>query len=123
MNCSTTPLTWMVHLLLTSRVHTSNIFNQLQLTKIIVGKNPRTQGDSFIDGSLIQDGFDLILDCVGAPYLGRHLELLRAKGRLLLIGMMGGSNAEISLAPIIAKRVRIIDSLLRSRSVEERGVL
>jgi len=77
--------------------------------------------DSFVDGSLTQNEFDLILDCVGAPYFKRHLELLRMQGRLLLIGMMGGSHVELSLAPIITKRLRIIGSVLRSRSVKEKG--
>ncbi|MGD9253418.1 MAG: NAD(P)H-quinone oxidoreductase, partial [Holophagae bacterium] len=32
-------------------------------------------------------GADLILDCIGGSYLGRHLDLLAIEGRLVLIGL------------------------------------
>lgn len=68
-------------------------------------------------------GVDVILDCIGAPYLARHLEILNTRGRLILIGLMGGARAEIPLAPLLTKRLRIIGSVLRSQSLEERAAL
>jgi NADPH2:quinone reductase len=65
-------------------------------------------------------GVDLVLDWIGAPYLAKHLELLKPRGRLVLIGLMGGAKAEISLAPLLNKGLRIVGSLLRSRSVAEK---
>lgn len=66
-------------------------------------------------------GVDIVLDCIGAPYLAGHLEALRPRGRLVLIGLMGGSSAEIGLAPILVKRLKIIGSVLRSQSREEKA--
>ncbi len=68
-------------------------------------------------------GVDVILDWIGAPYFARHIEILKSRGRLVLIGLMGGSKAEIPLAPLLSKRLRLIGSVLRSRSDEEKADL
>ena len=66
-------------------------------------------------------GVDIILDWIGAPYLRRHLEILKTKGRLVIIGLMGGSAGEINLVPVVTKRLKIIGSVLRSQSREEKA--
>ncbi len=71
----------------------------------------------FTDGK----GVDLILDHLGAKYLASNMAALAIEGRLLLIGVMGGSKAELNLALMMVKRQRIIGSVLRSRSVEQKG--
>jgi putative PIG3 family NAD(P)H quinone oxidoreductase len=68
-------------------------------------------------------GVDIILDWIGAPYLRRHLEVLKTGGRLVIIGLMGGSGGEINLAPIVTKRLKVIGSVLRSQSKEEKAVI
>ena len=69
------------------------------------------------------EGIDGVLDFIGAPYLSRHLDLLRPQGRLVLIGLMGGASAQIQLGPVLSKRLRIIGSVLRSRSDQEKAAL
>lgn len=71
----------------------------------------------FTDGK----GVDLILDHLGAKYLASNMAALAVEGRLLLIGVMGGIKAELNLALMMVKRQRIIGSVLRSRSVEQKG--
>jgi putative PIG3 family NAD(P)H quinone oxidoreductase len=66
-------------------------------------------------------GVDVILDIVGADYVARNLDLLAMDGRLIQIGMLGGPNATIALAPILRKRLTLTGSMMRSRSVEEKG--
>jgi NADPH2:quinone reductase len=66
-------------------------------------------------------GVDLILDIMGAPYLDRNLRSLAVDGRLLEIGVMGGSEAQIDLRRILGRRLTITGSTLRPRSVEEKG--
>lgn len=66
-------------------------------------------------------GVDIVLDWIGASYLSRHLDILKTRGRLVLIGLMGGSSGEINLAPILMKRIKIIGSVLRSQSREEKA--
>jgi putative PIG3 family NAD(P)H quinone oxidoreductase len=69
------------------------------------------------DGS----GVDVVLDCIGAPYLVRHLEVLATGGRLVVIGLQGGSRAELDLSRLMRRRVSIHGSTLRARSVEEKA--
>jgi tumor protein p53-inducible protein 3 len=66
-------------------------------------------------------GVDVIVDCIGAPYLAPNLESLAADGRLVVIGMMGGGRAEIDLASLLLRRLHVIGSTLRSRDVASKA--
>lgn len=66
-------------------------------------------------------GVDVILDCVGAPYLGHHLEVLSIGGRLVVIGLQGGREASLDLSLVMRKRLTIIGSTLRARPATEKG--
>lgn len=68
-------------------------------------------------------GVDVILDPVGADYLGENLRALAPLGRLVLIGLMGGAAGEVSLAPLLTKRLRVMGTVLRSRSLEAKATL
>jgi putative PIG3 family NAD(P)H quinone oxidoreductase len=68
-------------------------------------------------------GVDIVLDSIGAPYLKRNLAALASGGRLVVIGLMGGSKAEIGLAPLLLGRLQLIGSTLRARPVEEKAAL
>jgi NADPH:quinone reductase-like Zn-dependent oxidoreductase len=65
-------------------------------------------------------GADVILDISGGAYLERNLKALKLKGRLVLIALLGGPAASIDLSLVLRKRLQIIGSLLRSRSLEEK---
>ncbi len=66
-------------------------------------------------------GVDVVLDCVGAPYLGHHLEVLTTGGRLVVIGLQGGREAALDLSVVMRKRLTIIGSTLRARPAAEKG--
>lgn len=59
--------------------------------------------------------FDVILDPVGGNYAAINLKLLARDGRWVLIGLMGGREAQLDLAHVLAKRVQLLGSTLRSR--------
>ncbi|CAD5198104.1 NAD(P)H-quinone oxidoreductase [Pseudomonas sp. FEN] len=59
--------------------------------------------------------FDVILDPVGANYAALNVKLLSADGRWVLIGLMGGRETQLDLARILAKRIQLLGSTLRSR--------
>jgi putative PIG3 family NAD(P)H quinone oxidoreductase len=69
------------------------------------------------------EGVDVIIDIVGAGYLERNLSLLKLKGRLVFISMLGGSQAEINLGALMGRRLQLIGSVLRSRSLAEKVVI
>ncbi len=66
------------------------------------------------------EGFDVILDPVGGAYLKPNLRSLRAGGRLVIIGLMGGATAELELGRLLVKRLRVIGSTLRARSIADK---
>lgn len=68
-------------------------------------------------------GVDVVLDHIGARYLERNLEVLAVGGRLVLIGLMSGARAEIDLARLLLRRLQVIGSTLRSRSIEEKALI
>lgn len=68
-------------------------------------------------------GVNLILDIMGGSYVNRNLAALAFEGRLVQIGLMGGEKAEIDLRRILGRRLHVTGSLLRPRSVEEKGAL
>ena len=71
----------------------------------------------------VVEGIDVILDLVGAKYLMDDIDILNEKGRLMLVGLTGGTRAELDLSVVLRKRLSIIGTVLRSRSFSEREVL
>jgi NADPH2:quinone reductase len=68
-------------------------------------------------------GVDVILDMVGAPYFTRNMDLLAVEGRLLQIAVMHGAKSEINLVRLLRQRLTITGSVLRARTVEEKGAI
>lgn len=68
-------------------------------------------------------GVDVILDPVGGAYLTDNISLLGVDGRLVLIGLMGGAVSEIQLPLVLAKRLKIIGSTLRARSIQSKAAI
>lgn len=65
-------------------------------------------------------GADVILDHIGAAYFEKNLAALAIGGRLVIIGIMQGSEATISLGRLMVRRQRIIGSVLRPRPAAEK---
>jgi putative PIG3 family NAD(P)H quinone oxidoreductase len=68
-------------------------------------------------------GVDLILDVMGASALRPNMSLLAADGRLVVIGLQGGRRAEIDLGLLLARRLSVIGTTLRARSVVAKGAI
>jgi putative PIG3 family NAD(P)H quinone oxidoreductase len=69
------------------------------------------------------EGVDVVLDIVGAAYLERNLKVLRKDGRLVLIGFMTGSRAELNLMTVMARRLCLTGSTMRPRTIEEKAAI
>lgn len=68
-------------------------------------------------------GVDVVLDIIGGDYLPRNLECLRMDGRLVQVGLIGGARATLDLRGVMQRRLTLTGSLLRPRTVAEKGVL
>lgn len=65
-------------------------------------------------------GVDVILDVVGGSYLRPNLACLATEGRLVVIGLQGGAKTELNLGVVLSKRIAVMGSTLRARTVKER---
>jgi putative PIG3 family NAD(P)H quinone oxidoreductase len=59
---------------------------------------------------------DVILDVVGGSALANHLNLLAPGGRLVVVGLLGGSRATLDLGMLLQKRLKLAGLVMRSRS-------
>jgi putative PIG3 family NAD(P)H quinone oxidoreductase len=68
-------------------------------------------------------GADVILDNMGASYLGRNVTALATEGRLVVIGMQGGTKGELDLNALLRKRGAIVATTLRARPAAEKAAI
>jgi NADPH2:quinone reductase len=65
-------------------------------------------------------GFDVVLDLNGGPYFAASLEAMALKGRIILIGGVAGGKTDVDLYQILRKRLHVIGTVLRARSLQEK---
>jgi len=61
-----------------------------------------------------------VLDLVGAAYLQGNLEILGSQGRMVSVGLTGGSKGELDMRLLMRKRITIVGTVLRARPLEEK---
>jgi NADPH:quinone reductase-like Zn-dependent oxidoreductase len=66
--------------------------------------------------------FDVILELVGAPNMAGNLQALAPRGRICVIGVGAGAQAEVNLLALMGKRGSIHASTLRARSLEDKAL-
>ena len=71
----------------------------------------------------VAGGADVVLDNMGAAYLGRNVKVLRTGGRLVVIGLQGGVKGELDLAGLLAKRASVHATSLRARPASEKAAI
>jgi len=74
----------------------------------------------FAKGVTGGSGFDVVLDLNGGPYFAASLEAMALRGRIVLIGGVAGGKAHVDLYQILGKRLHVIGTVLRARSLEEK---
>ena len=62
-------------------------------------------------------GVDVVLDMVAGSYVAREVECLAEDGRLVIIAVQGGTNAQFNAGLVLRKRLTITGSTLRQRPV------
>jgi NADPH:quinone reductase-like Zn-dependent oxidoreductase len=66
-------------------------------------------------------GADVILDNMGAQYLARNISALASNGRIAVIGMQGGTKAELDLGALMAVRGSVAATSLRARPADDKA--
>lgn len=68
-------------------------------------------------------GVDVIIDFIGGSALPENVEALAEKGRLIFVGLLGGSESSLQISTVMRKRLTLRGTVLRSRSLEEKITL
>ncbi|HEY0521012.1 MAG TPA: NAD(P)H-quinone oxidoreductase [Ilumatobacteraceae bacterium] len=68
----------------------------------------------------VPDGFDTILDVVGGEEIERNLQAIALKGRIVQVGLMGGSTVPVNVYALMSRRASWIGTMLRARPIEEK---
>jgi putative PIG3 family NAD(P)H quinone oxidoreductase len=79
--------------------------------------------EDFVEVLREAGGADVILDNMGAKYLNRNVDALAVEGRLMIIGMQGGTKGEFDISALMRKRGAIVAATLRARPPEEQAVI
>jgi NADPH:quinone reductase len=62
-------------------------------------------------------GVNVVLDMVAGEYVQKNLDVLAARGRLVIIATQGGSRAQINVLPVMTRRLTLTGSALRPQPV------
>jgi putative PIG3 family NAD(P)H quinone oxidoreductase len=68
-------------------------------------------------------GADVVLDIIGAKYLAKNVEVLAPSGRLAIVGMQGGTRAELDLGALMSRRAAVFATTLRGRPAAEKTTI
>lgn len=79
--------------------------------------------DDFVEVLQEAGGADVILDNMGAKYLARNVAALATGGRLVIIGMQGGTKAELDINALLRKRASVTATSLRARPLAEKAAI
>jgi NADPH:quinone reductase-like Zn-dependent oxidoreductase len=64
---------------------------------------------------------DVVLELVGGDYVITDLAVTGLRGRIALVGMMGGTRTQVDLGALLMKRIRVYGTTLRGRAIEEKA--
>jgi NADPH:quinone reductase-like Zn-dependent oxidoreductase len=87
---------------------------------VVVGDDPRVFAEAvreWTNGA----GVQVLLDLVGASYLDANLDALGYRGRMILVGTLGGASAALDFRRMMGKRLQLTGTALRARSAEEKA--
>jgi putative PIG3 family NAD(P)H quinone oxidoreductase len=68
-------------------------------------------------------GVDAIIDFIGGSALARHQACLAARGRLVVVGLLGGGSGALDLTRLLTKRQRVHGLVMRTRSLDDKIAL
>jgi putative PIG3 family NAD(P)H quinone oxidoreductase len=79
--------------------------------------------EDFVEVLSEAGGADVVLDNMGATYLGRNVSALATGGRLVIIGMQGGTKGELDINALLRKRASVTATSLRARPLAEKAAI
>lgn len=68
-------------------------------------------------------GVHAVVDLVGGTLLEQSLRVVSLRGRIIVVGTLGGATAQIDLGLLLRRRIHLLGTVLRSRPLEEKIAL
>lgn len=65
-------------------------------------------------------GVDVVLDLVGGDYVRESVACCASQARIVLVGLTAGASTSLPLGQVLAKRLTLVGTVLRSRPLEEK---
>lgn len=66
-------------------------------------------------------GVDVVLDLVGGSYVAASMPAVAVRGRYVLVGLVAGATSTLDLSRLLRQRIRLIGTVLRSRTDSEKA--
>ena len=99
---------------------TASKLEQLKHLGVDVGIDTSDNFAGIVRAETSGRGVNVIIDLIGAAVLAGNLAALATKGRLVLVGMLGGSTGTLDLSLMLHKRIKIVGTTLRARPIEDK---
>lgn len=95
---------------------------------IRIGAHTAVNYRSFDFGPIVDywtggSGVDVVVDIVGSSYMQRNLDALALDGRLIVLAALGETDATVDLWQLLQRRLSVIASSMRARSVAQKGAI
>ena len=97
--------------------------DKLELCRSLGATAISYRDEDFVEVLERAGGADVILDNMGAKYLGRNVAALATGGRLVIIGFQGGTKAELDIQALLRKRASVTATSLRARPLDEKAAI
>jgi putative PIG3 family NAD(P)H quinone oxidoreductase len=69
---------------------------------------------------LVGGGVNVVIELVGGAYVAEDLACIAARGRIVVVGLMAGTHADVDLGIVLGKRATIVGTMMRARPLEEK---
>jgi NADPH:quinone reductase len=79
-----------------------------------------TSREDFVEVVRSAGGVDYVVDLVGGDYLGKNIAAIKTLGRIVVVGLVAGSSSVLDMRMLLNKRLTIVGTVLRARSLEEK---
>lgn len=93
----------------------------LGLADGVVVTDPSRRED--VDAVAAMGAPDIVLDLVGGEYVGLDCRVAAPGARIVLVGLLAGARAEVPLGAVLAKRLEVRGTVLRSRAHHEKAAV
>ena len=68
-------------------------------------------------------GADVIIDVMGAAYAARNVDAVAPDGRVVVIGLQGGTRADVDLGILLRRRAALVATQLRARPAAQKATI